>query len=60
MISLGAETEGMGCIEFDDYHAMSRMVHHVIREHGVRKIAYIDGRRSTVMQQKEHRHTKMF
>ena len=43
VISLGAKTEGMGCIEFDNYDAMSRMVRHVIREHGVRKIAYIDG-----------------
>lgn len=43
VISLGAKTEGMGCIEFDNYDAMSRMVRHVIREHGVRKLAYIDG-----------------
>lgn len=43
MISVGAKTEGMGCIEFDDYHAMSQMVRHVICEHGVRKLAYIDG-----------------
>lgn len=42
-ISVGAKTEGMGCIEFDDYHAMSQMVRHVICEHGVRKLAYIDG-----------------
>ena len=43
VISVGAKTEGMGCIEFDDYHAMSQMVRHVICEHGVRKLAYIDG-----------------
>ena len=43
VISLGAKTEGMGCIEFDDYHAMSQMVRHVICEHGTRKLAYIDG-----------------
>ena len=45
VISVGAKTEGMGCIEFDDYHAMSQMVRHVICEHGVRKLAYIDGPR---------------
>lgn len=43
VISVGAKTEGMGCIEFDDYHAMSQMVRHVICEHGARKLAYIDG-----------------
>lgn len=43
VISVGAKTEGMGCIEFDDYDAMSRMVRHVIQEHGVRGLAYIDG-----------------
>lgn len=58
--SVGAKTEGMGCIEFDDYHAMSQMVRHVICEHGARKLAYIDGPKEYSDAAKEHRHTKMF
>lgn len=43
VICVSAKTEGMGYIGFDDYDAMYRITTHIIKEHGVKKIAYVDG-----------------
>lgn len=43
VISINARTEGMGYIGFDDYDAMYRMTEHVILDHGIREVAFING-----------------
>ncbi|NLM00670.1 MAG: substrate-binding domain-containing protein [Treponema sp.] len=54
-VTIGHKIQGSSCVDFDAYNGMKELVHHFIKKHGSRKIAFLRGPENHVSAQERYK-----